>query len=102
MQRSFFHRFLLQLRPVDLKEVPVSRQMLYLLAQEFLFMSFSEIIVTGHKNPDTDAACSAICYADFKNRADPANTYRGVVCGALNVQTRYVFEQSGLPPPEFL
>lgn len=65
-------------------------------------MSFSEIIVTGHKNPDTDAACSAVCYADFKNRVDPSNTYLGVVCGALNPQTRFVFEAAGLPPPEFL
>jgi len=65
-------------------------------------MSFSEIIVTGHRNPDTDAACSAVCYADFKNRVDPANTYLGVVCGALNPQTRFVFESAGLPPPEFL
>jgi manganese-dependent inorganic pyrophosphatase len=65
-------------------------------------MSFSEIIVTGHKNPDTDAACSAICYADFKNRSDPSNTYRGVVCGVLNPQTRFVFEKAGLPQPELL
>jgi len=65
-------------------------------------MSFSEIIVTGHKNPDTDAACSAVCYADFKTKSDPSKAYRGVVCGALNPQTRFVFEKAGLPPPEFL
>jgi len=65
-------------------------------------MSFSEIIVTGHKNPDTDAACSAVCYADFKGKFDPANTYRGVVCGVLNPQTRFVFEKAGLPQPELL
>lgn len=65
-------------------------------------MSFSEIIVTGHKNPDTDAACSAVCYADFKNRVDPTNSYIGVVCGGLNPQTRFVFEEAGLPPPELM
>jgi manganese-dependent inorganic pyrophosphatase len=65
-------------------------------------MSFSEILVTGHKNPDTDAACSAVCYADFKNKADPANVYQGVVCGALNPQTRFVFEKAGLPFPELV
>jgi manganese-dependent inorganic pyrophosphatase len=65
-------------------------------------MSFSEIIVTGHKNPDTDAACSAVCYADFKGKADPSNVYRGVVCGVLNPQTRFVFEKAGLPQPELL
>ena len=27
-----------------------------------------EIMVIGHKNPDTDSICSAICYADLKNK----------------------------------
>lgn len=26
------------------------------------------IIVIGHKNPDTDSICSAICYADLKSK----------------------------------
>ncbi|MEI8093666.1 MAG: putative manganese-dependent inorganic diphosphatase [Spirochaetales bacterium] len=65
-------------------------------------MSLTEIIVTGHRNPDTDAACSAVCYAHFKNKSDPHNTYKGVVCGALNPQTRFVFEKAGLPQPELL
>lgn len=65
-------------------------------------MPHPEILVTGHKNPDTDAACSAVCYADFKNKLDPSRSYRGVVCGALNPQTRFVFEKAGLPVPEFV
>ncbi len=65
-------------------------------------MSFSEIIVTGHRNPDTDAVCSAICYADFKSRLDHDHEYRGVVCGALNAQTRFVLEKAGIPSPEFV
>ena len=28
----------------------------------------SEIFVIGHRNPDTDAICSAIGYAEFKRR----------------------------------
>ena len=27
-----------------------------------------KIFVIGHKNPDTDSICSAIAYADIKNR----------------------------------
>jgi manganese-dependent inorganic pyrophosphatase len=65
-------------------------------------MSLPEIIVTGHRNPDTDAATSAVCYADFKGKTDPTHRYRGVVCGALNPQTRFVFEKAGLPQPELL
>ena len=26
------------------------------------------VIVIGHKNPDTDSICSAICYANLKNK----------------------------------
>ena len=26
------------------------------------------VYVVGHKNPDTDSICSAIAYADIKNR----------------------------------
>ena len=28
----------------------------------------SEVLVIGHRNPDTDAICSAIGYAEFKRR----------------------------------
>jgi manganese-dependent inorganic pyrophosphatase len=31
-------------------------------------MSDSELLVIGHRNPDTDAICSAIGYAEFKRR----------------------------------
>ena len=27
-----------------------------------------EIYVVGHKNPDTDSVCSAIAYANLKNK----------------------------------
>ena len=33
-----------------------------------------EIMVIGHKNPDTDSICSAICYADLKNKITGAST----------------------------
>ena len=32
--------------------------------------SNSRVYVIGHKNPDTDSICSAIAYADIKNRTD--------------------------------
>ena len=31
-------------------------------------MSDGELLVIGHRNPDTDAICSAIGYAEFKRR----------------------------------
>ena len=29
-----------------------------------------KVWVVGHKNPDTDSICSAIAYADIKNRTE--------------------------------
>ena len=31
-------------------------------------MKNQKVFVMGHKNPDTDSICSAIAYADIKNR----------------------------------
>ena len=28
-----------------------------------------KVYIIGHKNPDTDSICSAIAYADIKNRS---------------------------------
>ena len=30
----------------------------------------SEVLVIGHRNPDTDSICSAIGYAEFKRKID--------------------------------
>ena len=38
----------------------------------------SEILVIGHKNPDTDAICSAIGYAEFKRRTGMPNALKKV------------------------
>ena len=43
--------------------------------------SNSRVYVIGHKNPDTDSICSAIAYADIKNRTDKsalACAHRGI------------------------
>ena len=37
--------------------------------------SNSRVYVIGHKNPDTDSICSAIAYADIKNRTDKYQLY---------------------------
>ena len=65
-------------------------------------MSMEEIIVIGHKNPDTDSVCSAYCYAQLKNRLTPQSSYRPARCGTLNQQTRFVFERLQLKPPRFI
>ncbi len=61
----------------------------------------NEILVIGHKNPDTDSICSAYCYAALKNRLDPKEAYEAGRCGNLNRQTKFVFDTFAVPPPRF-
>lgn len=62
----------------------------------------TDIIVTGHRNPDMDSVCAAWCYADFKNKTDPENSYIPVRCGNLNNQTKSAFKAAGVNPPVFV
>lgn len=59
------------------------------------------IIVIGHKNPDTDSICSAICYANLK-RQITGNEYIPCRAGELNNETRYVLERFGVEPPRYI
>ena len=38
-------------------------------------MKNQKVFVMGHKNPDTDSICSAIAYADIKNRTTQSRRY---------------------------
>ena len=62
----------------------------------------SEIIVVGHRNPDTDSACAAWSYARFKNTVDPQRHYKAAVCGQLGTQAKFVFANAGLEPPVYV
>lgn len=62
----------------------------------------SEIIVIGHRNPDTDSACAAWSYARFKNTIDPEHRYRAAVCGPLGNQAKFVFSNAGVEPPAYV
>ena len=62
----------------------------------------SEILVSGHRNPDTDSICSAVAYAFLGNATQTGNVYKAVRCGPLPRQTSYVFEKAGVKPPEFI
>jgi len=61
----------------------------------------SEIFVIGHRNPDTDAICSAIGYAEFKRRTgmDEAVAAR---CGDTNDRIDFVLNSFGVPAPKFV
>ena len=62
----------------------------------------SEIYVVGHKNPDTDSICSAIAYANLKNKITGTEDYVAYRAGQLNEETQYVLKECNFPTPAFL
>lgn len=61
-----------------------------------------KIFVIGHKNPDTDSICSAIAYADIKNRTTQDKKYIPKRAGQINEETEYVLNRFGVQPPGYL
>ncbi|HEU5397077.1 MAG TPA: putative manganese-dependent inorganic diphosphatase [Verrucomicrobiae bacterium] len=61
----------------------------------------SEIFVIGHRNPDTDAICSAIGYAEFKRRTGTPEAV-AARCGDTNDRIDFVLETFGVPAPRFI
>ncbi len=61
-----------------------------------------KIYVIGHKNPDTDSICSAIAYADIKNRTSQKVKYVAKRAGQINEETEYVLNRFGMQPPGYL
>jgi manganese-dependent inorganic pyrophosphatase len=61
----------------------------------------SEIFVIGHRNPDTDAICSAIGYAEFKRRTGMPEAV-AARCGDTNDRINFVLETFGVPSPRFV
>ena len=61
-----------------------------------------KIFVIGHKNPDTDSICSAIAYADIKNRTSQKVKYVAKRAGQINEETEYVLNRFGMQPPGYL
>lgn len=59
------------------------------------------IYIFGHKNPDADSICSAIAYADFKNRL-LGGGYEAARCGNSNARIDAVLEKFGVPLPQFI
>ncbi|MFM1770567.1 MAG: hypothetical protein RJA22_3096 [Verrucomicrobiota bacterium] len=64
-------------------------------------MSDGELLVIGHRNPDTDAICSAIGYAEFKRRTGAPHA-EAARCGETNARIDFVLETFGMPAPRFV
>jgi len=61
----------------------------------------SEVLVIGHRNPDTDAICSAIGYAEFKRRTGVPEAV-AARCGDTNERIDFVLHHFGVPAPKFV
>jgi manganese-dependent inorganic pyrophosphatase len=58
----------------------------------------NKVVVIGHKNPDTDSICSAIAYAELKNRTSD------LLCeprraGRMNQETEFVLKKFNVEQP---
>lgn len=57
-----------------------------------------EILVLGHKNPDTDSICSAIAYSSLKNKTGEKTL--PIRLGELNKETEYVLDYFQVEKPK--
>ena len=60
-----------------------------------------KVYVIGHKNPDTDSICSAIAYADLRQKVT-GQVHEAKRAGHVNDETAYVLERFGVEAPELL
>ena len=59
------------------------------------------VLVFGHRNPDTDAICSAIAYADFLRRTTRPDAV-AACCGTPNQRTEFALRVARIPPPKIV
>lgn len=62
----------------------------------------SEVYVVGHRNPDTDSVCSAIAYANLKNKITGTEDYHPYRAGQLNEETQFVLKKCDVAVPPLL
>lgn len=59
------------------------------------------ILVFGHRNPDTDAICSAIAYADLLQKTTRPNAV-AACCGTPNQRTEFALKRANLASPRIV
>lgn len=60
-----------------------------------------KIYVIGHKNPDTDSICSAIAYADLRQKVT-GQVHEAKRAGHVNDETAYVLDRFKVEAPKLL
>jgi len=59
------------------------------------------VYVIGHTNPDTDSICSAIAYANLKQKITKGK-YKARRAGQINSETRFVLDRFKVDAPAYL
>ena len=60
------------------------------------------VLITGHKNPDTDSICAAISYSRLKNKINNTDRYIPCRAGSPNAETSFVLDYFNVDPPLLL
>lgn len=60
-----------------------------------------EILIFGHKNPDTDSICSSIVKERIEKKKGNKNV-RAVSIGNINKETKYALDYIGIKPPKVI
>ena len=60
-----------------------------------------KIYEIGHKNPDTDSICSAIAYADLRQKVT-GQVHEAKRAGHVNDETAYVLDRFGVEAPKLI
>lgn len=64
--------------------------------------NLEEVLVYGHKNPDSDAICTSIAYANLRNMIVKNQKSTAVRIGELNEETKYALEYFGVESPSYV
>lgn len=64
--------------------------------------NLEEVLVYGHKNPDSDAICTSIAYANLRNMIVKNQKSTAVRIGELNEETKYALEYFDVESPSYV
>ena len=64
-------------------------------------MTNKKTLVVGHRNPDTDSICSAICYANLKHQLT-GQEYEPCRAGSVNPETEFVLNYFNMDAPRLI
>ena len=60
-----------------------------------------EVLIFGHKNPDTDSICSSLVH-EILDKKNGWNNTKAVRLGNVNKETKYVLNYLGIEAPELI